>query len=109
MEVVAGVEDCFYLPDLIVNQTLEVEYQVKDVMTECLERLSTGPSGCMSSLDWPGILAQAQVGEPDEPENLLTLVIADRIPGLNSQLHPQVKFVPRTHHEYKTNFIKRKT
>ena len=53
-------------------------------------------------------MVQAQVGEPDDPENLLTLVIADWIIGLNSQLRPQVMLVPRTHHEYKNNFIKRK-
>jgi hypothetical protein len=28
VEVVAGAEDCFYLPDLNVSQTIEMEFQV---------------------------------------------------------------------------------
>ncbi len=49
---------------------------------------------------------QAQVGEPEKPEIFLTVVITDWIPGLNSQLRPQVLLMPRTHHEYKTVLLK---
>ena len=39
VEIVAGSEDCFYLPDLNISQTLEIEFQVTCVST-CFSTVS---------------------------------------------------------------------
>jgi hypothetical protein len=31
VEVMAGVQDCFYLPELNISQTLEIEFQVESM------------------------------------------------------------------------------